>query len=104
MILALQSGRIDVYVRARTRRLAYKAAVSPEDFKVVGTLNGGWPDDRADRRRHPQGQRPGRRPITAALNHAFEDGTYTEVLERWGLQDEAIEQSETNPPGLPKTD
>ena len=28
---------------------------------------------------------------------------YTEVLERWGLQDEAIDKSETNPPGLPKT-
>ena len=42
--------------------------------------------------------------VTAALNHAFEDGTSTPVLERWGLQDEAIEKSETNPPGLPKTD
>ena len=41
--------------------------------------------------------------VTAALNHTFEDGTYQQVLERWGLQAEAIEKSETNPPGLPKT-
>ena len=41
--------------------------------------------------------------VTAALNHTFEDGTYEQVLERWGLQAEAIEKSETNPPGLPKT-
>jgi len=40
--------------------------------------------------------------ITAALNHAFADGSYAKVLERWGLTAEAIQKSETNPPGLPK--
>ncbi|KQY25690.1 ABC transporter substrate-binding protein [Cellulomonas sp. Root485] len=101
-ILALQSGRIDVSFGPNATA-AYKAAVSPEDFKVIGTLNGGWPATAqiAVGTLKGNGLAPA---ITAALNHAFEDGTYAEVLERWGLQDEAIATSETNPPGLPKTD
>ena len=38
--------------------------------------------------------------ITAALNGAIADGSYEKVLKRWGLTSEAIEKSETNPPGL----
>jgi polar amino acid transport system substrate-binding protein len=41
--------------------------------------------------------------VTEALNHTIEDGSYAKVLARWGLQAEAIDKSETNPPGLPKT-
>ncbi len=41
--------------------------------------------------------------VTAALQGAFDDGSYQQVLERWGLEDEAIDAPETNPPGLPKT-
>ena len=33
-----------------------------------------------------------------------EDGSYQQVLDRWGLESEAVERSETNPPGLPKTE
>ena len=44
---------------------------------------------RADRRGHPQGQRPVD-AVATALNNAIEDGTYAEVLERWGLQAEAV--------------
>jgi len=101
-ILALQSGRIDTSFGPNATA-AYKAAVSPEEFKVVGTLNGGWPATAQIAVATLKGNdlAPA---VTAALNHAFEDGSYAEVLERWGLQDEAIEKSETNPPGLPKTD
>ncbi|WP_087509343.1 ABC transporter substrate-binding protein [Cellulomonas iranensis] len=101
VLLALQSGRLDAYVGPNAS-LAYQAAVSPQDFKVVGTLNGGWPDtaqiavatrkgaDAAD-------------AVTAAINHAIADGSYARVLERWGLTSEAVAESQTNPPGLPKT-
>jgi polar amino acid transport system substrate-binding protein len=101
-ILALQSGRIDTAFGPNATA-AYKAAVSPEDFKVVGTLNGGWPATAqiAVGTLKGNGLAPA---VTAALNHAIEDGSYTKVLERWGLQDESIPTSETNPPGLPKTD
>ena len=82
---------------------AYKAAVAPDEFKVVGTLNGGWPDTAQIAVATKKGNELAP-AITAALNHAIEDGSYTEVLERWGLTDEAIPASETNPPGLPKTE
>ena len=40
-------------------------------------------------------------PIAAALNHVIESGAYGEVLAKWGLEVEAIDVSEVNPPGLP---
>lgn len=100
--LALQSGRIDATFGPNATA-AYKAAVAPEDFTVVGTLNGGWPDTA----QIAVGTKKGNElapAITAALNHAIEDGSYAEVLERWGLTEEAIDASETNPAGLPKTE
>ena len=100
-ILALQSGRIDVSFGPNPTA-AYKASVSPKDFKVVGTLNGGWPATAQIAVGSLKGT--GLAPaVTAALNHAFADGTYGQVLARWGLTSEAIERSETNPPGLPKS-
>ncbi|WP_454041678.1 ABC transporter substrate-binding protein [Cellulosimicrobium sp. Marseille-Q8652] len=102
VLLAVQSGRLETYVGPNAS-LAYQAAVSPQDFKVVGTLNGGWPDTAQIAVATKKGGEVAP-AITAALNHAIEDGTYLEVLERWGLESEAIERSETNPPGLPKTE
>jgi len=96
--LALQSGRIDLSF-APNATAAYKAATAPEDFKVVGQFNGGWPDtaEIAIATAKGNGLAPA---ITAALNAAMADGSYQEVLERWGLASESIDQSETNPPGL----
>nr|WP_221203179.1 ABC transporter substrate-binding protein [Modestobacter versicolor] len=97
--LALQSGRLDLSFGPNATA-AYKAARSPEDFAVVGTVNGGWPDTAQIAVATAKGN--GLAPaVTAALNAAIEDGSYAEVLERWGLTSEAIERSETNPPGLP---
>jgi polar amino acid transport system substrate-binding protein len=97
--LALQSGRLDLSFGPNATA-AYKAAVAPEDFQVVGTVNGGWPltAQIAVATAKGNGLAPA---FTAALNGAIADGTYTQVLERWGLASEAVEQSETNPPGLP---
>ena len=101
VLLALQSGRLEAYVGPNAS-LAYQAAVNPTDFKVVGTLNGGWPDTAQIAVATRKGAQAAD-AVTAALNHAIEDGTYRRVLERWGLGSEAIETSRTNPPGLPKT-
>ena len=38
------------------------------------------------------------------INYTIDAGTYLQVLQRWGLENEAIEKSESNPPGLPKTE
>ena len=43
-------------------------------------------------------------PVHTVLNEAIADGSYNEVLDRWGAGSEAITESEINPPGLPKTD
>jgi polar amino acid transport system substrate-binding protein len=96
--LGLQSGRIDLYFGPNATA-AYKAATAPDDFHVVGTVNGGWPDTAQIAVATAKGN--GLAPaFTAALNGAIADGSYAEVLARWGLGSEAVEQSETNPPGL----
>jgi len=102
VLLALQSGRIDTYVGPNAS-LAYQAKISPQDFTVVGTLNGGWPDTAQIAVATKKGA-GAVDAITAAVNHAIDDGTYLQVLQRWGLENEAIERSESNPPGLPKTE
>src|SRR4051794_11286568 len=96
--LALQSGRIDLSFGPNATA-AYKAATKPDDFKVVGQVNGGWPDTAniAVATAKGNGLAPA---ITAALNGAIADGSYEKVLERWGLSSESIDRSETNPPGL----
>jgi len=100
-LLALQSGRLDAYVGPNAS-LAFTAASSPQDFRIAGTLNGGWPLTAQIAVATLKGVdlAPA---VTAALAHVFDDGTYLEVLERWGLEGEAIDTPETNPPGLPKT-
>jgi polar amino acid transport system substrate-binding protein len=100
-ILALQSGRIDASFGPNATA-AYKAAVSPKDFKVVGIINGGWPATAQIAAATLKGNdlAPA---VTAAINHAIDDGSYAKVLNRWGLTDEAITMSETNPAGLPKS-
>ena len=40
--------------------------------------------------------------LTIAVNGLMEDGSYAKVLARWGLEAEALDRSQTNPPGLPR--
>ncbi len=54
--------------------------------------------DRRHRRDHPQGSRPCD-AFTAAVNEIIADGTYAAALKRWSLDAEAVDTSETNPPG-----
>jgi polar amino acid transport system substrate-binding protein len=97
-VLALQSGRLDTYFGPNAIA-AYSAATSPQDVAVAGTVNGGWPDTAniAVATAKGNGLAPA---FTAALNAAIADGSYREVLDRWGLAAEAIDESQTNPPGL----
>ncbi|SDE57600.1 amino acid ABC transporter substrate-binding protein, PAAT family (TC 3.A.1.3.-) [Blastococcus fimeti] len=99
-ILALQSGRLDLYFGPNPTG-AYKAGVAPQDFAIVGTVNGGWAETAQIAVATAKGNGLAA-AITAALNHAIDNGSYAELLERWGLTSEAIDASETNPPGLPK--
>lgn len=40
-------------------------------------------------------------PIADAINHLIENGQYEQWLAAYGLQDEAVDESRVNPPGLP---
>ncbi|MDR6290023.1 polar amino acid transport system substrate-binding protein [Inquilinus ginsengisoli] len=98
-LLALQSGRADVEVNPNSR-LAYSAAVGGKT-RQVGVINGGWPltAEIAITTRKGSGLADA---LTAAINGLIANGKYAEALARWNLTAEAVAQSRTNPPGLPK--
>ena len=78
---------------------AYSAAITG-GIKRVGTVNGGWPlqADIAVTTRKDNGLV---KPIHTALQGAIAGGQYAQVLQRWGLDVERVDQSLINPPGLP---
>jgi len=41
-------------------------------------------------------------PVSDSINDMIADGTYEKILKRWNLWEEAVSQSQINPPGLPK--
>ncbi|MFF3499926.1 ABC transporter substrate-binding protein [Streptomyces sp. NPDC003247] len=100
--LALQSGRIDVYLGPNPIA-AYHAATTGKT-EVVGTYSGAGETLQgliAATTKKDSGLVDA---LADAIDHVIENGTYGEVLERWGLSDEAVTKSEINPPGLPRTD
>jgi len=98
-LIALRSGRADVIVQPNAQ-LVYIAA-RDGDIRRVGTLSAGWPErsDVAVTTRKGSGLAEA---VTEAINGAILDGSYAAVLQRWQLTEEALPESRTNPPGLPK--
>lgn len=98
-LIALRSDRADVIVQPNAQ-LVYIAA-RDGDIRRVGTLSAGWPErsDVAVTTRKGSGLAEA---VTEALNGLIADGSYRKVLERWQLTEEALPESRTNPPGLPK--
>jgi polar amino acid transport system substrate-binding protein len=97
-VLALQSGRLDTYFGPNATA-AYSAATNPQDVRIAGTVNGGWPDTANIAVATAKGNGLAE-AFTAALNGAIADGSYAQVLDRWGLSAEAVDEAQTNPPGL----
>ncbi|MFH9955754.1 ABC transporter substrate-binding protein [Streptomyces roseolus] len=100
--LALQSGRIDVYLGPNPTT-AYHAATTGKT-EVVGTYSGAGSTLQGLIAATTKKDSGLVEPLAAALDHVVKNGTYAQVLQRWGLSDEAVTTSEINPPGLPKTD
>ncbi|WP_030855974.1 ABC transporter substrate-binding protein [Streptomyces sp. NRRL S-37] len=100
--LALRSGRIDLYLGPNPTA-AYHAATTGTT-EVVGTYSGAGSALQGLIAATTKKDSGLAEPLTDALNHVIGNGTYAKVLERWGLSDEAVTRSETNPPGLPRTD
>jgi polar amino acid transport system substrate-binding protein len=91
-ILALASGRTDLNI-APYPSTVYRENTR-DDLKVVGKVNAGWPSETLVAATTLRGN--GLAPVlTEALNSAIKDGSYAEVLERWGLSEEALPESTT---------
>ncbi len=98
--LALFSGRADAYFGPNAAE-AYKNALK-DDRKLLGQFSGGYPLTAEIAVVTPKGAGLAD-AITAALNGQIANGTYGKVLDLWGIGTEAVTQSRTNPPGLPKS-
>ncbi|MBB4010039.1 ABC transporter substrate-binding protein [Allorhizobium taibaishanense] len=98
--VALQSGRADAYLGPNATS-AYKSA-KEKKTRLVGTFSGGWPQtaEIAVATKKGAGLADA---VTAAVNEQIKNGNYAKVLARWNLSAEAVTQSRTNPPGLPKS-
>lgn len=99
--LALGSGRIDAYVGPNPTSAFH--ALQTGETEVAGTFSGAGLDLQGEIAVLTKKDNGLIQAVNEALNHIIENGTYTEVLERWGITSEAIETSRINPPGLPKT-
>src|SRR5690606_28983836 len=97
--LAIQSGRADVEFNPNPT-LSYSSAVTG-DTRLVGVQSGGWPvkAEIAATTRKGAGLADA---ITIAINGLIDSGLYAKTLERWNVSAEAVQKSQTNPPGLPK--
>lgn len=89
--LALQSGRIDG-VMLDAPPLIDAVDKNPDDFETVGPLT---------RNPNPGGIAFPKdselvKSVNAAVNVLIENGTYAEILEKWKLEDIAIDASEIN--------
>ncbi|MFE2016472.1 ABC transporter substrate-binding protein [Streptomyces sp. NPDC059499] len=99
--LALQSGRIDAYLGPSPSANYHVAAAGQSE--IVGTLSGGGDGVQGKIAVTTKKDSGLVEAYGAAIDHIVQDGSYAQVLKRWGLSNEAVEKSEINPPGLPKT-
>jgi polar amino acid transport system substrate-binding protein len=86
--VALQSGRVDA-VAADYVSLAYVESQAPDTFEVTDFQYG----EAVQGIGVPKGS-PLAEPLQAAVNKLIEDGTYQEILDKWNVADNAIDQSE----------
>ncbi|TLS47589.1 ABC transporter substrate-binding protein [Streptomyces montanus] len=99
--VALQSGRIDLYLGPNPTA-AYHAATTGQT-EIVGTYSGAGATLQGLIAATTKKDSGLVKPLADALDEIIENGTYAKVLKRWGLSNEAVTKSEINPPGLPKT-
>lgn len=90
VLLALGSGRVDAYLE-QSPTAAYTAS-QRDDFVVAGRFSEGWPDETLIAATLPRGSGLVD-AYAAAIEAVITDGTYAQVLDRWGLADEALTES-----------
>ncbi|GAA0926178.1 ABC transporter substrate-binding protein [Nonomuraea longicatena] len=100
VLLALKSGRVQAFFGPNPS-IAYNIAVSG-DSRIAGTFSGAGPDLEGLIAAMTKKGNGLAAPIQEALTAVIADGTYRQVLDRWGLATEAVPKSLLNPPGLPR--
>ncbi|GAA4987772.1 ABC transporter substrate-binding protein [Kitasatospora paranensis] len=100
--LALSSGRIDAWLGPNPTEAFHAAQVGQTE--VIGTYSGGGADVLGKIAATTRKDNGLVKALQAAIDEIIRNGTYGQVLKRWGLEKEAVTTSEINPPGLPKTD
>ncbi|MFG6195482.1 ABC transporter substrate-binding protein [Nonomuraea sp. JJY05] len=100
VLLGLKSGRVQAYFGPNPT-IAYNIAISGGS-RIVGTFSGAGPDLQGLIAAMTKKDNGLVKPLNEALNTVIENGRYKEVLDRWGLGNEAIPESQINPPGLPR--
>lgn len=92
MTMALVADRLDAFFNHLPG--ASYLANTRDDVEVAGQVSAGWPQETLVGT--AMGRGSGLAPaVTAALNELIDEGTYQEVLERWDLGEEALEQTHT---------
>lgn len=98
--LALQSGQIDAYV-GPSPNVRYHIDTAKQTVEI-GRFSGGGSRQGLIGVLSKKGS--GLAPaFAAAVDAAIADGSYRAVLDRWGVQADAVPRSLVNPPGLPKS-
>ncbi len=95
--LALQSGRADVEFNPNATQ-AYSRSHQGHDQARRHRLRRLAADGR-NRRDDEQGRRPCRCASPSPLNDLIKNGKYGEVLKRWSLNAEAIDEAQDQPAG-----
>ncbi|MDQ7909545.1 ABC transporter substrate-binding protein [Phytohabitans sp. ZYX-F-186] len=97
--LALRSGRTDAHFGPNPT-VAYHVAVAGET-KIVGTYSGGGATVEGRIAAMTVKGSGLVQPVADALNAVIKDGKFAQVLQRWGLANEAVPESLVNPRDCP---
>ncbi|MGO1950877.1 MAG: ABC transporter substrate-binding protein [Mycobacteriaceae bacterium] len=97
--LALSSGRIDATFGPNAQGAF--AATNTGEISLAGIVPGGWPES-ADIGAATKKDNGLVEPVNLVLGEAGRNGAYDEILSRWALEDEAVDEFRINPPGLPE--
>lgn len=103
---ALASGQIDAYFGPNPISAFHVAQTkgTPNATKIVGTVSGAGSTLQGLIAAATKKDSGIIKAVQAAIESTIRSGDYAKVLHRWGLNSDAIEKSEINPPGLPITD
>ncbi|MBY6677683.1 MULTISPECIES: ABC transporter substrate-binding protein [unclassified Rhodococcus (in: high G+C Gram-positive bacteria)] len=98
--LALSSKRIDGYLGPNPSAQYHSSSTG--ESKIIGTFSGAGEALQGEIAVLVKKDSGLAEAFADAIDHTIENGTYQQVLDKWGLGGEAVSASEINPPGLPK--